>query len=185
MVCAQASSNRRSPAAQAALARWASRLGDRGLIWLLLWLLRMRRPGPARRRALAGLAFTGIVTPVVNLALKAVVKRPRPVLEPGIAVGVRVPMNPSFPSGHALAAWCAASMLGRGCRPVVRAAYGALALVVSWSRVKLRLHHPTDVFGGALIGVGLGAFGNRLVASVASADDRMRPPQECGRRTMR
>ena len=64
--------------------------------------------------------------------------------------GLRRPITTSFPSGHATAAFCAATLLGGG--PVW---YGAAAAVAS-TRIYVRLHHASDVVVGAALGLGLG-----------------------------
>jgi len=144
-----------------ALAAVSSALGDRGLVWFLMALARRGRPGPRRARALRAVAFTGALTPAVNQALKRAVRRarpPRPAVPP---LAVRIPRSASFPSGHALAAWCAATLLaeGDGAAPL----YYAMAAAVSYSRVHVRLHHASDVVAGSALGAGLGLVGRRLV----------------------
>lgn len=141
------------------LATAASALGDHGLLWLLIAIVRGRNP---RRRAIAAraVAITGIIAPTVNMSLKVAVNRHRP---PRIATSpslVRVPRTSSFPSGHALAAWCAATLLADDDPgwPL----YYAAALAVAWSRVHLRLHHTSDVVAGSLLGAAIGRLARRI-----------------------
>ena len=115
-----------------ALAYGASALGDHGLVWFLIGVARSRRPGPGRNRAVWAVAFSGMITPVVNEAVKRSVGRRRPAPAHDDPRPVRVPRSTSFPSGHALAAWCAATLLAtddplgpallRGGRPSSRSA---------------------------------------------------------------
>lgn len=138
----------------------ASALGDHGLVWFLVLVSRSRRPGRRRRAALRAVVFTGAVVPAVNAGLKSLVGRARP--DPGQpVVGIRPPRTASFPSGHALAAWCAATLLAED--DPAAAAYYALAGAVSVSRVHVRHHHATDVVAGSLLGLALGRIGRRLV----------------------
>ena len=65
-------------------------------------------------------------------------------------------MTSSFPSGHATAAFCAATLLGGG------AGWYALAAAVAATRVYVRLHHASDVLAGA-------AFGRRSRPAGASS----------------
>jgi undecaprenyl-diphosphatase len=109
--------------------------------------------------AVRAIVFSGAVTPALNAALKRGVGRRRPP-DPAHPLPVRVPSSTSFPSGHALAAWCAASLLADG-DPLGPAYYG-LAAVVSASRVHVGLHHATDVVAGAALGLALGRAGRRL-----------------------
>ena len=71
----------------------------------------------------------------------------------------RQPITSSFPSGHATAAFCAATLLAENERraPV----YYALATVVALSRIHTKIHHASDVVGGIVIGLVLGRVGRR------------------------
>jgi len=142
------------------VARGASALGDHGLVWFLIAVVRGRRPG--RRRAVAAWAivFSGAVTPVVNILAKGVVGRRRPEVRADDPRPARIPRSTSFPSGHALAAWCAATLLARD--DPLAPAYYLVAGTVSASRVHLRQHHATDVLVGAALGMALGRAGRRL-----------------------
>ncbi len=142
-------------------------LGDHGFIWAATTAWRARRPGPRRVRAIRALAVAGIESSVVNSTLKQSIGRSRPdrtgltVIEGGIPV--REPTTSSFPSGHTLAAFCAATVM---CRPNDPAGNGFLlsaAALVGLSRLHLRAHHASDVLGGAVIGTALGLLGRRLV----------------------
>jgi membrane-associated phospholipid phosphatase len=143
-----------------ALAYGASALGDHGLVWFLIGLVRGRRSGPRRAVAVWALLFSGTVTPVVNAAAKKAVRRGRPNPRDDDPTPVRVARSTSFPSGHALAGWCAATLLAAD--DPLAPAYYLTAAAVSVSRVHLRQHHATDVVAGALVGIGLGCLGRRI-----------------------
>jgi len=147
----------------------ASALGDHGLVWFLIGVSRRRRPGPGRARAMRAVAFTGAVTPAVNRILKQAVARSRPPRPPGSVVAVGVP-----PTGHALAAWCAATLLAEGDRSAPLY-YGAAA-AVSYSRVHVQLHHASDVVAGSALGVGLGLLGRRLLPPGGTVMRRLGAP---------
>ncbi|MGH9017456.1 MAG: phosphatase PAP2 family protein [Acidimicrobiales bacterium] len=143
-----------------ALAYAASALGDHGLVWFLIGLARARRPGRRRRVAVWALVFSGAVTPAVNTAVKTLVGRGRPDPRDDDPRQVRAARTTSFPSGHALAAWCAATVLADD--DPGAPLYYLLAATVSASRIHLRQHHATDVLAGAALGLGLGRWGRRL-----------------------
>jgi len=143
-----------------ALAYGASALGDHGLVWFLIGLVRGRRAGRHRAVAVWALLFSGTVTPVVNAAVKKAVSRGRPVARDDDPRPVRVPPSTSFPSGHALAGWCAATLLADD--DPLAPAYYLMAAAVSVSRIHLRQHHATDVLAGAAVGIGLGCLGRRV-----------------------
>jgi undecaprenyl-diphosphatase len=146
-----------------------SNLADYGFIWVALALLKARRRGPGRRRAVVALAAAGFSSLFVNRAVKAAVARQRP--EDHLDVGVRAPTSSSFPSGHTLAAFCTAFVLAESDAQAV--ANVGFASAVAASRVHLRAHHPTDVVGGAVIGSVLG-LGLRPVVNVVTPGRRGR-----------
>jgi undecaprenyl-diphosphatase len=42
----------------------------------------------------------------------------------------------------------------------------ALGLLIGWSRVHVRIHHPSDVVGGAVVGLVLGRIALRVLPRV-------------------
>lgn len=62
--------------------------------------------------------------------------------------------NSSFPSSHSANAWAAATVLARRWRRGWPA-FVLLAALVSFSRMYLDRHYLSDVFAGAVLGVGL------------------------------
>lgn len=147
-----------------------STLADYGFVWSLIAAVKGRRRGPARRRATRSLALCGIASSGVNSALKSAIGRHRPAGtdttasddRPGAATQwVRQPTSTSFPSGHTLAAFCTATVLAD--TPAEMTAYLGFATAVAASRVYLRAHHPSDVMGGAAIGLSLGMVLRQLV----------------------
>lgn len=146
-----------------ALATVASILGDRGLLWFLIGVAGWVAGGRRRAHALSAVAFTGTVVPVANLMVKTLVDRTRPP-SPARAPGLRSPTSASFPSGHALAAWCAATMLAED--DPAAPLYFAAAGTVSVSRIHLRHHHASDVVAGASLGLVLGLVGRKVTDRV-------------------
>ncbi len=140
----------------------ASSLGEFSLIWVALALVRALRGGRvnerAARRALVG---TGVEFLFVNGLVKSLVGRKRPLQTIEHPLAFRQPLTSSFPSGHATAAFCAATLLGE--RDVAAPCYFAAAVVISTSRLYVRIHHASDVIGGALIGLGLGRVLRRIM----------------------
>jgi undecaprenyl-diphosphatase len=88
-------------------------------------------------------------------------------------------MYHSFPSGHvaasiavygSLALLLTAHVRATWARVVIWTVAGVIPMVVAWSRMYRGQHHPIDVLGGALMGIGalLGAlFAARTARTVA------------------
>jgi undecaprenyl-diphosphatase len=151
------------------VATMVSNLSDYGLIWVLLATLKARRRGPDRRRTVLALGAAGFSSLIVSRVVKAAVERQRP--DDHLAAAVRTPSSSSFPSGHTLAAFCTAFVLGES--DAGTAANVTFATAVAASRVHLRAHHPTDVIGGAAIGSVLG-LGLRPIVKVVTPGSRGR-----------
>ena len=103
---------------------------------------------------------------MVNTGIKQVVGRERPdqtdLRISNAGVPVREPKTSSFPSGHTLAAFCAAAVLSRpGDRSGNAFLYSAAGLI-GVSRFHLRAHHASDVVGGVVIGTALGLVVRRF-----------------------
>ena len=139
----------------------ASALGDFSVLWHMASLARaVIRPStePEAVRLAAALAVESVV---VNVGVKALFRRTRPAWEQDRPRKLRRPRSSSFPSGHATSAFMAATLLSQG-RPRQRPLWYAAAAVVAASRVHVRIHHASDVVGGAALGLAAGATVDRL-----------------------
>jgi undecaprenyl-diphosphatase len=141
----------------------ASAVGDHGLIWLAIAGLQAarRRDANWRRRLLRVAAGLGIESALVNGPVKWMFRRRRPVHDGPRSLYLRQPRTSSFPSGHATAAFFAAALL-RDDDPWWPLYYG-LAVVVAGSRVHVKIHHASDIVGGAILGTLLGELARQLV----------------------
>ena len=141
----------------------ASELGEWSLVWHLLGLLQALLPD---RDPMSVVRMSTIVLfegALVNGPIKLLFRRSRP---EWTAVAprphhLRLPRTSSFPSGHASAAFCAAVVLTGGGDPLWPL-YFVVAALVATSRAYVRIHHASDVLGGALLGVALGLLANHL-----------------------
>ena len=128
----------------------------------------------SERRRRTGLALLAalVVGLVLTLALQYIVARPRP---DAVRLLSAAPNYPSFPSGHAMAGFATAVVLGLAARrrwlwvPLLVAA-SLLAL----SRVYLGHHYPTDVLAGSVLGAGVGAASYGLLVERAPGIRRWR-----------
>jgi membrane-associated phospholipid phosphatase len=144
----------------------ASHLGDFSLIWHLASLIR----GVARRRpdqAIVLAAALGLESLIVNQGVKRLFRRTRPTTSGDARLQVRQPSTSAFPSGHASAAAFAAATLiawdGRRWAPL----WISLAAIVGVSRAYVKIHHPSDVVGGAVTGLALAALARPAIKHFA------------------
>ena len=138
----------------------ASDLGDFSLIWHLT--SSVRALGPDRRlvHAVRVAAVLGVESALVNGPVKSVFKRHRPAWEQERPRRLRRPRTSSFPSGHASAAMTAAGVLSQN--DPLWPLYYAIGAVVASSRVYVKIHHPSDVVAGALVGLVLARVARRV-----------------------
>ena len=141
-----------------------SELGDFSLIWhtgSVAWGL---FGGPQGERAMLRLSGAlAVEAAVVNGPIKSAFGRSRPTLEATRTNTLRQPMTSSFPSGHASAAACAAILVADRRHPFTSLVVGALATAVSVSRVHVRIHHGSDIIGGAIMGATFALLVRRAV----------------------
>ena len=134
----------------------ASHLGDFSVIWHLLAAARGTTSNKRASQALVVAALLGAESLIVNQGVKRLFKRQRPTTSGDERFAVRSPSTSSFPSGHASAATFAAVVLttldGKKSAPL----WFGLAAVVGTSRAFVRIHHASDVIGGAIVGLVLG-----------------------------
>jgi undecaprenyl-diphosphatase len=140
----------------------ASALGDHGTIWFILAALRGLRSENQWRAAVRAAAGIGIESALVNGPVKWLFRRERPTTTDDRPLPLRQPLTSSFPSGHASSAFFSAALLSDG-DPKLRPLYYGLAVVISLSRIHVRIHHASDVAAGIGLGVVLGEIGRRLM----------------------
>ena len=130
-------------------------LASDGILWILLAIVflffrKYRRCGVAMGVGM----FSGVV--IGNFLLKNLVRRDRPCwINRSVELLVKNPTDYSFPSGHTLASFIAATVIFHYDRKLGIAAY-FVATLIAFSRLYLYVHFPTDVIAGVLLGVGLG-----------------------------
>ena len=133
-------------------------VGD--LIWapLVFWLYVFRKDSNEWTSSLI-LAVGMVMAMGLTDLLKAVFNLPRPfqVSSLGIVARGSIPTNAGFPSGHTTNASTVATVIWSR-YPAWRGPFIALAIVTGVSMIILGLHFPSDVIGGAFLGIFCGTF---------------------------
>jgi membrane-associated phospholipid phosphatase len=127
-----------------------------------------------RRAAASGLISVAATSAIVNLVVKPLGRRRRPVrAETEITAGreVEMPRSRSFPSGHAAAAAAFATGAAREL-PQARLPLDTLAALVGYSRVHTGVHYPGDVIAGALLGGAIAEATSDVLERLASRGHR-------------
>jgi undecaprenyl-diphosphatase len=144
-------------------------IGKLGAVWIaLLGAVAAVGKKAGRKVALAGLAALAIGF-VLSTLIKDITMRPRPfVVLDHVRLLSTAPRSYAFPSGHTTSAFAASSaaviaakrLLGRV--PVWGWGMLALAAAISYSRLYVGVHWPTDVAAGVVLDLASGWAGFRL-----------------------
>ena len=128
-----------------------SQAANHSLLWHGINAVDAMTASPARRRrAFRRSAIIATEQALINGPIKHIAQRERPTAKEHHPHELRAPKTSSFPSGHASAAACAATLLSEdlGMAPL----WWMLAAGVSWSRVHVGVHHASDVVAGLIAG---------------------------------
>ncbi len=133
-------------------------VGD--LIWvpLVFWLYVFRKDSNEWTSSLI-LAVAMVTAMGLTDVLKAAFNLPRPFQVPSLGIVARgeIPTNPGFPSGHTTNAFTVATMIWSR-YAAWRIPFVLLAIATGVSMIILGLHFPSDVIGGAFLGIFCGTF---------------------------
>lgn len=144
----------------------ASEVGDFSLIWHFAGAVRGTTSDRRADQAFVLSTLLGLESLLVNQGIKRLFSRTRPTESGDSRYPVRKPSTSAFPSGHSSSAFFAATLLtawgGKATAPL----WFGMAGVVATSRAYVRIHHPSDVVGGALVGLALGVATRKALAAL-------------------
>ena len=102
--------------------------------------------------------IAGLIVGVIigNILLKNLIARERPCwINETVQMLISTPQDYSFPSGHTLSSFVAATIIMHHDKRLGIAAY-VFASIIAFSRLYLYVHFPTDILAGALLGIIIG-----------------------------
>lgn len=128
--------------------------GNMGMFWVVVALIISAK---AKYRRCSITMMIGMIIGVVlgNFVVKNIIRRNRPcwINEVG-GMLIEIPQDFSFPSGHTMSSFIAATILTYYDKKFAVPSF-SVAILIAFSRMYLYVHFPTDILGGALLGVGI------------------------------
>lgn len=141
-------------------------LGNAGIIWIALAVVLLILPKTRKTGIIVAAALLMDLV-LCNLILKNLVARVRPYdVNTAIAILIKKPLDFSFPSGHTAASFAAMTALFLAKMKKVWIAALVLAVLIAFSRLYFYVHYPTDVLGGAVVGILSGIIGYAIVEKI-------------------
>ncbi len=137
----------------------ASAVGDFGLLWHIIGLLRAIGSVDRLQQALVFSSMIGIESLLLNQGIKRLFRRSRPTTSGDERFALRKPRTSSFPSGHSSSAFFSALVLAYFFTWPWVVLFYVFAMIIATSRVGVRIHHASDVVGGAIVGSLMGVVG--------------------------
>lgn len=145
-------------------------LDNGGMIWLVISFMLLLSP-KTRKIGIISMLSLGLSGLFVNCILKYVVARPRPFTQiEGLTYLIKRPRDYSFPSGHTSSSFAVAVIFMKKMPKKYGITFMVLAVLIAFSRLYLGVHYPTDVLGGAILGM-LIAFLSMWIFELAEKKD--------------
>lgn len=130
-----------------------TKLGDAGMIWILLSVVLLLIPRTRKSGAILAVALCVDVV-LCNGILKNLFRRIRPCdVNTSIQLLVARPDDFSFPSGHTAASFAAVAALMFAGEKKLWIPALVFAVFIAFSRLYLYVHYPTDILGGIAVGI--------------------------------
>ncbi|MBQ8688382.1 MAG: phosphatase PAP2 family protein [Ruminococcus sp.] len=145
-----------------------SALGNAGILWLVCAAVLLLIPGQRLTGIVVVCAqLVGVL--LTNCLLKHLVARKRPFHKlKQLRPLIELPKDWSFPSGHTTSSVSAALILMCGLPLYAGIPALIMGLMIAFSRMYVGVHYPSDILGGAVMGVFSAWAGSSLVERAAA-----------------
>ena len=143
-----------------------TKLGDVGMIWIVLTLILMCNKKTRKTCVISAVALL-LSLLFCNVLLKNLVQRVRPyeVIDT-LTILVERQKDFSFPSGHTSASFAAGIVFFRNLPKKFGVPAVILACLISFSRLYIGVHYPTDVICSIVLGVVLAFLAEQLYRKI-------------------
>ena len=145
----------------------SSAVGDFGAIWHVIGVVGAITGALTWTQAVVLALLMGAESLLLNQGVKRLFRRTRPTATGDDRFTVRRPLTSSFPSGHASSAFFAALVLSGWVGAGWTIVFFAFAVVISLSRVVVRIHHLSDIVVGSLFGALLGTIALQFTSAIS------------------
>ena len=143
-----------------------TRLGDAGIIWIILTVLLLIIP-KTRKTGVIMMAALLVDVLLCNVLIKNLVARTRPFdVNTAVQLLIEKPQDYSFPSGHTAAPFASVMALYLAGEKKMWKAALVFAVLIALSRLYLYVHYPTDIIGGVIFGSLSGYLGYKIVEQI-------------------
>ncbi|MDF2442746.1 MAG: hypothetical protein JWR01_949 [Subtercola sp.] len=146
--------------------RALSLFGEHAAGWILLGVVGAVVDS-SRWEAWLGGVVAVVLAHGLSIAVKRVIRRPRPGNDPSVAVYASAPSKLSFPSSHA-SSTMAAAVVYSALLPALWPVAVLVVVAMGASRVILGMHFPTDVLAGFALGLVVGIPAALLLLPLAA-----------------
>ena len=137
--------------------------GELGIIWMIISFFLFSRTKYTKEAIMVLLAIA-LASILGEGIIKHIVKRKRPFIKNNIIkLMISQPGTYSFPSGHTASSFAAATVFIRTDMRLTSLIV-AIAVLISFSRLYLRVHYLSDVIGGIILGV----FSGTIIVTMLS-----------------
>lgn len=129
-------------------------ISNNGMIWIILMSILFMTKKYRKIACVAALSF--LLSRLIGVQiLKPLIQRPRPFEDlTHLSIYISKPTSYSFPSGHAISsfatAWVVVNMIEHS---IYKTLLIIFAILIALSRVYLLVHYPSDILGGAVLGI--------------------------------
>ncbi|KMT22343.1 phosphatase PAP2 family protein [Clostridium cylindrosporum] len=141
-----------------------SSIANNGMLWIIIAIIFILTSKHRKYGVTLLIALT-LSLVIGEVILKPLIGRIRPFNVNDVLILIPSPSGFSFPSGHSMSSFTAATIIWNFNKRFGVVAFIA-ASVIAFSRLYLYVHYPTDVIGGAILGIMCGMLSCLIIFKI-------------------